>query len=53
MEVLEAKLHDSPDQELGIVSFGSHMLLLASLNGGMLMVSRWNTTQKYKTELNS
>lgn len=25
MEVLEARLQDSPDQELGIVSFGSHL----------------------------
>jgi hypothetical protein len=52
VEVLEARLHDSPDQELGIVSSDCH-LVLTSLNGGVLMVSRWNTTQSYKTKLNS
>lgn len=45
MEVLEARLQDSSDQGLGIVSLCSHMTILAS-SGGMLMVSRWkwNTT---------
>lgn len=29
------------------------LLVLTSLNGGVLMVSRWNSTQSYKTKLNS
>jgi hypothetical protein len=52
VEVLEARLQDFPDIELGIVSFSPHWLVLSSLNKGMLMVSRWENTQKYKTKLN-